>query len=255
MRRKSRSSPLSKRCPRCRVERTRDQFHVMKRAPDGLQVYCKPCIQKRNKGIARGQFSRAFDPETGTKQCSVCQMRKPADKEYFPLHRQNGKTYLKSYCKKCDADRARNYAATRPSNRNNAANNKKWRERNPDKARQVARDFAKRRRQNPKWKVGHQISHGIWRALNGAKGCRSWESIVGYTLADLTTHLERQFSRRMTWKNFGRYWHIDHIVPVASFSFSKATDDEFIACWALTNLRPLRARDNLMKRDKRIYLL
>jgi hypothetical protein len=58
----------------------------------------------------------------------------------------------------------------------------------------------------------------------------------------------------MSWDNIGD-WHIDHIVPLASFTFSSADDPEFRAAWALTNLRPLWAADNMRKHARREFLL
>lgn len=77
---------------------------------------------------------------------------------------------------------------------------------------------------------------------------------MGYRLDDLVTHLERQFSPGMTWLNIGQ-WHIDHILPKSSFTYSSAGDPEFLACWALTNLRPLWKEANLTKHAKRDLLL
>ncbi len=80
------------------------------------------------------------------------------------------------------------------------------------------------------------------------------EQFVGYTAKDMRAHIERQFSKGMTWDAFceGRI-HIDHIVPLSSFNVSDA--NELKAAWALTNLRPLWAKDNLAKRDRRTHLL
>jgi 5-methylcytosine-specific restriction endonuclease McrA len=50
-------------------------------------------------------------------------------------------------------------------------------------------------------------------------------------------------------------WHIDHIIPISSFSFSSPEDPEFKAAWALTNLRPLWAAQNISKGAKREVLL
>lgn len=58
----------------------------------------------------------------------------------------------------------------------------------------------------------------------------------------------------MSWNNYGE-WHVDHIVPVASFSFASADDADFKACWAITNLRPLWADANMQKHDKRTHLI
>jgi hypothetical protein len=59
----------------------------------------------------------------------------------------------------------------------------------------------------------------------------------------------------MTWENQGTVWHVDHIVPVASFKIDSVDCPDFHACWAMTNLRPLWAEDNLLKRAQRFLLL
>jgi hypothetical protein len=59
----------------------------------------------------------------------------------------------------------------------------------------------------------------------------------------------------MTWENYGPAWHIDHIVPVASFGLDGCDDDEVRACWALTNLRPMWATLNIKKGARREHLI
>lgn len=87
-------------------------------------------------------------------------------------------------------------------------------------------------------------------SLNGRKaGCR-WEFLVGYTVHDLMRHLESLFLPGMTWENSGREWHIDHIRPRSSFTYSEPTDPEFLKCWAMANLQPLWKIDNLRKGAK-----
>ena len=53
----------------------------------------------------------------------------------------------------------------------------------------------------------------------------------------------------MNWDNYGE-WHVDHIIPKSSFNFSSKHDKEFKECWALDNLQPLWAEDNIAKSDK-----
>lgn len=50
-------------------------------------------------------------------------------------------------------------------------------------------------------------------------------------------------------------WHIDHIIPLSSFSFEDAEDPDFKAAWQITNLRPLWKTENLSKHAKRLHLL
>lgn len=86
----------------------------------------------------------------------------------------------------------------------------------------------------------------MWYSLKHRKaGCR-WERFVNYTLADLMAHLESRFWPGMSWKNVGD-WHIDHKRPRSLFTYKSPNDREFKACWALSNLQPLWAVDNMSK--------
>lgn len=80
------------------------------------------------------------------------------------------------------------------------------------------------------------------------------EAFLGYTMADLRDHLERQFTGKMNWKRFcAGEIHIDHIVPLSAFELED--EDELKAAWAITNLRPLWASDNLSKSDRIEFLI
>ena len=79
----------------------------------------------------------------------------------------------------------------------------------------------------------------IYQKLKKNKGGRKWENLVGYTLKDLTIHLENLFDENTNWENYGSYWELDHIKPKNTFTYIDAEDKEFKECWALSNLRPL----------------
>jgi hypothetical protein len=98
------------------------------------------------------------------------------------------------------------------------------------------------------------MSAGTRNSLKDGKNGRSWEALVGYTATDLMRHIERQFLPGMSWDNMSAI-HIDHIVPLSSFNFSTPDDPDFKAAWALSNLRPLFADENLRKHAKRTHLL
>jgi hypothetical protein len=113
-----------------------------------------------------------------------------------------------------------------------------------------------KRRHDPVFALNHMIAASIRKSLlSGAKSGRHWEDIVGYTIDDLTRHLERQFDRTMTWENRGTHWHIDHVIPISKFSYDGPDHPEFKAAWALSNLRPLVALENLRKNATRTHLL
>jgi hypothetical protein len=98
------------------------------------------------------------------------------------------------------------------------------------------------------------MSQMVRNGLLGAKRGRKWEALVGYSIEGLMQHLERQFLPGMTWDNVGS-WHVDHILPRAMFSYTSETDEDFRACWALTNLRPLWSKENIEKGAKRLFLI
>jgi hypothetical protein len=95
-------------------------------------------------------------------------------------------------------------------------------------------------------KLDRRMSATIWLAIRQNKSGNSWKTLVDYTLADLMAHLEARFAPGMTWANIGE-WHIDHRRPRSSFAYSSPDDPEFKNCWALHNLQPLWAADNLAK--------
>lgn len=77
---------------------------------------------------------------------------------------------------------------------------------------------------------------------------------LGYTKSQLVRHIERQFLSEMGWHN-RNLWHIDHITPLTAFKCQSIDDPEFKAAWALSNLRPVWAKENLQKGAKRVFLL
>lgn len=103
----------------------------------------------------------------------------------------------------------------------------------------------------PKTNLCTRIRSGISDALK-ERGIRKGEktfTLLGYSPDDLMFYLESQFTDGMSWDNMGE-WHIDHIRPVSSFDFDSTEHPDFKKCWALNNLQPLWARDNMSKGDK-----
>lgn len=105
-----------------------------------------------------------------------------------------------------------------------------------------------------KWNYKHNIDtllyaklkRGIYRALGNKATGSKWLEILGYTINDLKSHLERNFIVGMSWEN-RHQWHIDHVVPLCAFNINDVNSESFKACFGLNNLRPIWPKDN---RDK-----
>lgn len=89
------------------------------------------------------------------------------------------------------------------------------------------------------------------RITGKTKGGRRTFALLGYAVEQLVAHLESRFAPGMSWENYGRNgWHIDHIRPLSSFTYSTPDCPDFKEAWALSNLQPLWAIDNLRKHAK-----
>ena len=108
-----------------------------------------------------------------------------------------------------------------------------------------------RYRTDLKYNLNYKISNDMRRALKGNKNGRRWEDLVGYTLDDLIKHLQKTLPNGYTWDDvLNGKLHIDHKIPKSVFNFTEPEDYDFKRCWALSNLRLLPAKENLIKGNK-----
>ena len=189
-------------------------------------------------------------------------------------HREEIKSPRKKHCWKCNHPKKNKKPARKVMTEEERAEKKKnyekgyrSREYVKEKARRVANErywagkckpskmppeYHREKRKIPKHNLSHRMQNGMRLALkrkNLHKGGRSWEGLVGYTVLQLKEHLEKLFLPGMGWHNMAE-WHIDHVKPKSKFNYTSTEDQEFLDCWALKNLQPLWARDNLIKKDK-----
>jgi hypothetical protein len=137
---------------------------------------------------------------------------------------------------------------------NRSANSRAHYYRDHERTKRRQREARERRKADPAFTINERMSAGVRYSLAAGKQGSSWEALVGYTKDALVAHLEKQFLPGMSWDRREEF-HIDHIIPLASFRFETADDPEFRAAWALSNLRPLWAIDNITKNDRRTHLL
>ena len=102
---------------------------------------------------------------------------------------------------------------------------------------------------DPKYNITKRIRGSLRNSLKEIRKNAPTFTLLGYTPIELVKHLESQFQDGMSWDNMNE-WHIDHIRPVASFNYDSTEHPDFKKCWALNNLQPLWAADNIRKGDK-----
>lgn len=228
-------APL-KRCTKCGESKpAATEFPKQKHRADGLSSWCRWC----HKVYAAIRNRR---PDVLKANCEREKARYWRDADASRARRRE---YLASY---------RSQPGVREKERAAEAQ-RYWRD--PEAARAAGRARHAKRRQSQKVKLDDRVRTRMRLALMAAgakKGGRRWRSVTGYSLEELARHIEAQFLKGMSWQNMGE-WEIDHILPLASFAYEDMEDHEFKAAWSLSNLRPLWAKDNRMKSDRRLYLV
>jgi len=218
------------------------------------------------------------------KTCTRCGVAFPATEEYFNKHKA-GKHGLESRCKKCRREQREQYlqrpeVKKREQERSqrrweNIENKKKqkeydrqrWQDPEHKEAQRQARqkllqdDEVKENRQkyrreyvrakrlnDPSFKIRLYMSSRINMSLKcKVKKSAATMELVGCSKEEFKKHIEKQFDTGMSWNNHGM-WHIDHIVPCASFDLTDPEQQRL--CFHYTNLQPLWAKDNLSKGGK-----
>ncbi len=106
----------------------------------------------------------------------------------------------------------------------------------------------RRLKEDPSFKFLMRCRIRMYHALKNYREDYSFSELFGCSRSELSKHLESKFSPGMNFGNYGLHgWHIDHIIPCASFDFSVPENAK--KCFHYTNLQPLWAKDNLTKSD------
>lgn len=229
------SAPIeqTKACTKCGETRPLKDYGRLAASPSGLSPRCRKC-----------ECARASAWHQANKDRSNANAR-----AWKAANRDMVSAYNAEYAK---ADKGKSARFANWANANMIRRReymRQWHKDNPERS----AEYNRLRLQNPAHRVNNALRCRIWSSLNGAKWGRTFD-LVGYSLEGLLAHLERQFTKGMSWENYGE-WHIDHIIPLSAFDYKSASDPEFRAAWALANLRPLWAKDNLTKSAKRLTLL
>lgn len=107
----------------------------------------------------------------------------------------------------------------------------------------------KKYRNKPEVRMAVNLRRRLLKALwNKTDKCGSVISDLGMPMSEFKLYMEKKFQSGMTWENYGKAWHIDHIKPISSFDLSDRP--QFLKACHFTNLQPLWAKDNIRKGNK-----
>lgn len=72
--------------------------------------------------------------------------------------------------------------------------------------------------------------------------------LIGCKKTELIDWINYQLNNDLTWDNYGKLWHIDHVIPLSFFNLNDVNEQKLAFNWS--NLRPFLARENLKKNCK-----
>lgn len=239
----------------------------------GADGMCRKCYHKKWRKI-NPEYDKEWREENPEKvKAAVKKWHKENGKEYYQANVEKIKEYQKKYNeenlekikegqKKYQEEnsekikkRSKKWQKENPEKVKE--NNRKYREENPEKIKKQLSNYWKRRSKSDiHFKLKNSISSSIRKKLKKrllSKNRKSTWDFLPYTVEELKEHLENLFEDWMNWDNWGigkGYWNIDHIKPDSLFNYKNVTDKEFQECWALNNLRPMEAIENIKKSNK-----
>lgn len=177
------------------------------------------------------------------KYCPKCEKTKDKKDFYKNSSKADG---LQSYCKICQAANSRDWE--KRNRKQYLKNNRIYNKLNSHKnIQRSAQYITNRRKTDPHFKFKHNLSCKIRKVIKGKK-YKSTEKLLGCTVEEFRKYIERQFTDKMSWDNYGTYWHLDHIVPCSYYDLSKPHHQE--ECFFYTNYQPLEAKRNLRKSNR-----
>lgn len=121
---------------------------------------------------------------------------------------------------------------------------------NPDEFYKRQRMAHKKQRQKPLNKAKSNMRKRFRDELKHYRQTQrdGMSAMIGCTWTFFDQWIASQFKRGMKWENYGRVWHIDHIEPLAHFDVTDQNDMK--RAWHYSNLRPLKAAENIKKGAK-----
>jgi hypothetical protein len=248
-----------KTCIKCHKNKKLEEFPQRRGRKDGKQNWCLECNRIKQEKIRRKYRIRPWKEVYGHDRPKALIRRfQPGGAERYnewrrkERARKNGKAYISPEDKK-EKGKSRvifiikNCILCGIEYQKPILGNWRYCERCRKGKEKINFIFRERYKKEPKFRLNTIMRKSISESLHGTKNGKRWQTLVGYTINDLKNHIESQFTGEMNWENQGSYWHIDHIIPISAFNFSDSKQIDFKRCWALNNLRPFIAKDNLRK--------
>ncbi len=205
----------SKKCTKCKEEKSLDKFYKRKKSKDGLMEQCISCKKEYDKNYCYQRYHN--DIEFNKKQKEVSIKWKKLNPEKTAILDKKHKSSEK-------------HKITRRIYRKKEYDLK------------YGIDII--------WTLKLILRNRLKNAIkNNFKYGKTIE-LLGCSIEEFKIYLQEKFTPEMNWGNYGKdkYWEIDHIIPCDNFNL--LLEEEQQKCFHYTNLQPLEITKNRQKNNK-----
>ena len=102
-----------------------------------------------------------------------------------------------------------------------------------------------RRKTDIQWKLRSNLRHKIYMTITGK--ISTGEQELGCTTEEFKKYISTKFKKGMSWNNFGKMWHLDHVKPLDRFNLK--IKKQILEAFNYTNYQPLFIKENIMKNN------
>ena len=229
-----------KTCPKCKVEKTIDNFYFIKNS-NNYRNQCKLCVSDRKK---------QYYADNKEKVCAKAAEYKQNNKENVVAsqaeYRQHNKEKIAARNAEYREKNKEKIVVSRAEYRQNnkekiAARKAEYAQQNRKKINEYNRN---RHKNNANAKLARNFRSRINKALKGKTKSFHTKEILGIDIENYKKWLLFQMTPEMNFNNI----HIDHVKPISSFDISN--DNELLEAFNWRNTQPLLKQDNLRKSAK-----
>lgn len=265
-------SQVTKKCTKCGEEKpaTKEYFYADKQFPSGIRGICKSCSGKHYSEHKEEISLQRKEHYRNNQDRILAENREKYANNYNGIQESTRERYQKNRGRNLITKRAHHHKNRELNN----AISRSYHAAHRDLSNAKRRDYYANHREetnekdrirgterhhklygkDPSYTLRTRISALMRYSLRHGSKSKSLDDILDYTMPELKDHIESLFTENMSWDAYMRgEIHIDHKRPIVSFHIGSVDDQDFKECWALDNLQPLWAFDNLSKGAKVIF--
>jgi hypothetical protein len=227
---------LTKVCSKCKIEKEICEFYSHRKE-------CIDCRKKYNKKYYQNNTEKIKE--------QFSENKKKDRKKYLEIkkktYQKNKEKILEKKKQKYSENREEKILKVKEYSEKNSDKIKKRKKKYYQKTKEIRNTYYKEKyKTDVFYKLGKIVRKRILDYLKIEQNVVKKQDILGCSIEFLKEHIEKQFTKGMSWELLGKEIHIDHIIPLSSAK----TEEEIYKLCHYSNLQPLWAKENLSKGSK-----